>query len=134
MFIISTLLFVSLAAVSESVMDKLQFHFERSVFARLKNKQWWNPKTSWRNKWKNGNKEEGEKFFLSSTIFVFTTDAWHLFKTIRNLFILLSFVSANLVFNTHPLWLTATVGASLWTLYSFVFEQSFSRLLEARRP
>lgn len=32
---------------------------------------------SWRNKWKNGNKSEGEKFPFSSTILVMFTDRWH---------------------------------------------------------
>tara|TARA_R110000868_G_scaffold247696_1_gene504076 strand:- start:118 stop:435 length:318 start_codon:yes stop_codon:yes gene_type:complete len=32
---------------------------------------------SWRNKWKNGDKRQGEKFPFSSTILVFLTDRWH---------------------------------------------------------
>ena len=33
---------------------------------------------SWRNKWKNGDPKQGEKFPFSSTIFVMFTDRWHL--------------------------------------------------------
>ena len=39
---------------------------------------WWNKSQSWENKWKNGDPEQGERFFLSSTVLVFLTDGWHL--------------------------------------------------------
>jgi hypothetical protein len=80
-------------------MDKLNFHFEKSIFSNEKYKQiFWNPIESWKNKWKEDLKTE--RFLGSSTIFVFTTDAWHLFKFFRNtsLFIglgLLGFISYN---------------------------------------
>lgn len=83
-YIVLTLLL--LAGVSEAIMDKLQFHYSLSVFSRF-NPLFWNPDISWKNKWKNGDKLQGEKFWLSSTLFVFTTDAWHLFKFFRNLFL-----------------------------------------------
>ena len=74
-----------LAGISEAIMDKLQFHYSLSVFSKF-NPLFWNPEISWKNKWKNGDSLQGEKFWLSSTLFVFTTDAWHLFKFFRNLF------------------------------------------------
>ena len=49
------------------------------------NPGWWNPNESWRNKWKNGDPSQGEKFPLSSTALVWTTDAYHLMRTGRNL-------------------------------------------------
>ncbi len=71
------------AAVSEAIMDKIQFHYDRSIFSDSKLKQtFWNPNESWKNKWKDDWKTE--RFPGSSTIFVFTTDAWHLFKFFRN--------------------------------------------------
>ena len=71
------------AAVSEAIMDKIQFHYDRSIFSDPKLKQtFWNPNESWKNKWKDDWKTE--RFPGSSTIFVFTTDAWHLFKFFRN--------------------------------------------------
>ena len=41
------------------------------------------PDVSWRNKWKNGNPEEGPRFLGSSTIFVGFTDAWHLAELLQ---------------------------------------------------
>ena len=82
-FLIAGLILIVLAAVSESIMDKLQFHYEKSIFSNESYKKtFWDPSNSWVNKWKEDLKTE--KFLGSSTIFVFTTDAWHLFKFIRN--------------------------------------------------
>ena len=86
---------ILVSAVGKSVMDKLQFHYSKSIFSKFKNQQFWNPEISWKNKWKNGNKLQGESFFLSSTLFVFTTDAWHLFQNIflNSLFLGLFFIT-----------------------------------------
>ena len=79
---IISLLLVGISAISEAIMDKLNFHFEKSIFINKKNQLFWNPIESWKNKWKEDLRTE--KFIGSSTIFVFTTDAWHLFKFIKN--------------------------------------------------
>jgi len=81
LFIISLIL-VAFSSISEAVMDKINFHFDKSIFSDKKNKLFWNPNESWKNKWKEDLKTE--KFLGSSTIFVFTTDAWHLFKFFKN--------------------------------------------------
>ena len=85
-FFIVGLILVSLSAISESIMDKIQFHYDKSIFSNEKyNQLFWNPTESWKNKWKEDLKTE--KFLGSSTIFVFTTDAWHLFKFFKNTFL-----------------------------------------------
>jgi disulfide bond formation protein DsbB len=85
---ISSLIFLSLVlGITKGIQDKLLFHFDTSVFQRLGN--WWNPKESWKNKWKDGDKSKGERFFLSSTWLVSLTDAWHFFGLIRNFSIFL---------------------------------------------
>jgi hypothetical protein len=71
---------IFLAGICEGVMDYLQFRYS-------KDNKFWNPKLSWVNKWKDGKRENGERFFLSSTILVFVTDGWHLMKWFRNRFI-----------------------------------------------
>ena len=80
---------ISLAAICEAIMDTLAHHFEESSFKNL-DKNWWNPIYSGNNKWKNGDKKQGEKFFLSSTLLVGFTEAWHTFKTIRTFLIFLT--------------------------------------------
>lgn len=77
------LLFIVMSAISESIMDKIQFHFDKSIFNSDKyNKLFWNPLESWKNKWNEDMTKP--KFFLSTTLFVFLTDAWHFFKFVKN--------------------------------------------------
>ena len=81
-----------LAAICNGLMDVLSTRYYVSIFRNFKNKQFWDYNISWRNKWSWGEKSNGEKFFLSSTIFVFLTDGWHLFKGLMLLFLVLSIV------------------------------------------
>ena len=72
--IISAILFSVIAGISKAICDlseegKLKFY----------KKTFWIKSLSWQNKWKNGDKKQGEKFFGSSRWFVPLTDAWHLF-------------------------------------------------------
>ena len=80
------LLMFFLAGVAEAHMDTLQFHFYRSRFSSF-NHAFWNPEISWRNKYKLNDPRYGAKFPGSTTIFVFVTDAWHLMKFLRNIFL-----------------------------------------------
>ena len=83
-----TIILISLSAICKAICDKIQFHFSTSIFEKWG--LFWNPRKSWRNKWKNGDKEQGESFFLSSTWLVGFTDAWHLFQSLQWTFIILS--------------------------------------------
>ncbi len=47
---------------------------------------WWNPAESWRNKYENGNPEQGPAFRGSTTFLVFLTDAYHLFGELERIF------------------------------------------------
>lgn len=82
-----------LAGASNGIMDLLSFRFRSSVFDKKQfNRHYWNPSYSWSSKWKKGNPAYGERYLLSSTAFVFLTDAWHLFQWIMITFIALSVV------------------------------------------
>jgi hypothetical protein len=83
MFIIGLIL-VLLSGIAEAIMDKIQFHFDKSIFVNY-NQDFWNPTLSWKNKWRSDLKTE--KFLWSSSLFVFVTDGWHLSKFFRNLFL-----------------------------------------------
>tara|TARA_R110000851_G_scaffold256858_6_gene409353 strand:- start:209 stop:598 length:390 start_codon:yes stop_codon:yes gene_type:complete len=76
MILTTALIFIG--ALCNSVMDKISFHHSKSVFKNMSD--WWNPQESWKFKWKNGNKEEGERFWQSSRLLVGFTDAWHAMK------------------------------------------------------
>lgn len=77
---IASICFCILAGVFNAIMDTLQFRFNTSIFKGWRD-QFWNPELSWMNKWKGGDKKNGERFPLSSTVLVFTTDGWHLMKS-----------------------------------------------------
>ena len=76
--IISAIILVLVSAISKAIMDL-------SEEGKLKgNPGYWHKKESSSRKWKNGDKAQGERFWLSSTILVMFTDAWHLAGFIYN--------------------------------------------------
>lgn len=83
---------MSLAGAMNGIMDTISFHYSSSIFPQGDEKLlgadelFWNPSLSWRNKYKNGDPAQGEKFLLSTGALVLFTDAWHLAK-----FMMLSF-------------------------------------------
>jgi len=91
MWWISILLMI-FAGVCNSFMDVLKTRFNKSVFLGKKPSSWIDPAMSWPNKWKNGDKSQGERFLGSSTVFVWLTDLWHLCKMLMLLGIVVSIV------------------------------------------
>jgi len=73
---------IAIAGISNAVMDTLTYHYNVSIFSKLKNQQWFNPNLSWENKYKNGNEDEGPRFWGSTTYFVWVTDCWHFAKSV----------------------------------------------------
>ena len=86
--------FIILAAICNAVMDKISFHFENSIFNGL-NKYFWNPYWSWKNKYVNQNPYYGRRKFLGIKLAPTFTDAWHLFKSIMIVFMILAVVFYN---------------------------------------
>ena len=58
---------------------------------KFKKKSFWLKELSWVNKYKNGLKSKGEKFWGSSRWFVMFTDAWHLFGFLERVSLVISF-------------------------------------------
>jgi hypothetical protein len=80
-FITTTVILLAAAAFFNAVMDKLQHHYGESIFPQdwqekflWGSRQYWDPKESWKNKWKDGDKAKGPKFPFSHSAFVFLTD------------------------------------------------------------
>lgn len=114
---------VLISGASEGIMDTVQFHFDRSRFSKFKNQSFWDPRISWKNKWKGGNPSLGEKFKFSSTFFVGITDAWHLFKTIRNLTLFIS-LPISAFFISDPFLLIVLI-VSLRVMYGIGFRITY---------
>ena len=80
LLIILSVVFAILSGISKAVMDL-------SEESKIKgNPLFWHKNKSWQNKWKNGDKKQGEKFFGSSRWFVLFADAWHLFGVLFRAF------------------------------------------------
>ena len=79
----SGLMFVSGCFDANAEVLRINYNQFDNVFTGA-NPAFWNPDESWVNKWKNGNPDEGEKFLFSSTALVWTTDGYHLMRTLRN--------------------------------------------------
>jgi len=64
-------------------------------------KTYWIKAFSWQNKYKNGDKKQGEKFFGSSRWFVAFTDAWHLFGIIERIGFVITYTSVGYLINMN---------------------------------
>jgi hypothetical protein len=77
-----SLVLIAIASICNSIMDIVRDKYEVSVFNNPNfNRRYWDAKISWQNKWHGGNRGLGEKFLFSSSALVWTTDAWHFFKS-----------------------------------------------------
>ena len=78
-----TTIFMMIAGMFNAIMDTLSFQYDKSIFLKYpKYEKFLNPQKSWLNKYKNNDPALGPKFFGSMTFLVWTTDLWHLAKTI----------------------------------------------------
>lgn len=124
--VIGILLIVS--GSCKGVMDTIQFHYEISIFNNENHNQlFWDPKLSWRNKYKKNSRSP--KFWGSTTIFVFVTDAWHLFQFLTYTLIFVSLGIALLVPNTISMWILL-----LLTLYRGLFGLGFTMMYNKILP
>ena len=73
--------------------ETLQFNYKtfEKTFPGA-NKQWFDPKQSWRNKYEGGNPDNGPKSFLSTSVFVMFTDQYHLNNFIQKTAIMTALV------------------------------------------
>lgn len=118
-----SLILISLAAFLNASMDKCFNMFDSSIFNTSKfNQNFWNPSISWKNKWKNGDRNQGEKFFGSSTFLVWLTDGWHLLKMVFLLSIIISIILYK------PLFSIVIDGLLLIILWFIIFELSLKFL------
>ncbi len=127
-WILAGVLCVIAAAVCEGVMDTLQFHYMRSVFHQFSNKTFWDPTISWRNKYRDGDPAAGPRFPGSITVFVGLTDAWHLFKLLRNVFVCLAvFLLLSAFISVYWSMLYVVLYR---VVYGFIFTVSYRRFYE----
>jgi len=126
------LILLCLAGAANAVMDIIQFKFNQSIFSRYsKLKQWADPDLSWRNKWKNGDNLQGERFLGSSTIFVWTTDLWHFAQSVMVTSFVMAIFSCYRIFSTEYLLVDIILHFIIFkACFSFTFELFWSKLLK----
>jgi hypothetical protein len=119
-----SLILIILAAILNAAMDTLNARYRQSVFftKQFRINKFTNPEFSWQNKWKNGDRKQGELFFGSSTFLVWTTDAWHLFKTIMLACFSIAIVTYSPVI--HPI----IDALGYWLIFGAVFELFWSKV------
>ena len=132
----TTLFLLMLAGMCNAVMDTLFSHYDISIFKSL-NPLFWNPEVSWKNKWAQPYPQPAEdkwyyfgfippykeRFPYSSTIFVFLTDAWHLFK-----FFMLTFIFLGVVLYT-PMVRQCADFFIYYIAYTFTFTMFYDYVL-----
>ncbi len=114
-----------LAAICNAVMDTLAHHYSTSIFTKYDPK-FWNPKISWKNKYKKGVKALGPAFFLSTGMLVAFTDGWHLFKSTMIVLLASSvilFSHAHFIHILNNIWLN---GLCWMCIYGIAWNVPFS--------
>jgi hypothetical protein len=109
-----------LSGMAEGVQDYLQFHYDG-------NNQFWQPDISWTNKYKHHDPAQGERFPGSTTIFVFTTDGWHLMKATNHLF-LFSSIALKIGAEKRKWYVYILEGISYWVVNRIGFGISYNLL------
>lgn len=119
--IVLSFVFIGLAAVCNSLMDKPMHHWDKSIFSKIKkNKEWWYSPDSWKNKYVDRDSTKGRVKWLWGLINkpVQLTDSWHFFKMWMIIFICLAIsMQSNVI---HP--------AVDWIFYGLLWNGSFSLL------
>jgi len=126
---ILTIILFSISGFLNSLMDVIATKWNSSILSNIKNPRiykWTNP-LSWQNKWKNGDYLQGEKFWGSSTIFVWTTDLWHFAK----LFMLIILCSSIITYTPFiNVWVDALI---LFLTFTGTFQLFYGKILMKRK-
>ncbi len=79
---------MTLAGAADGLTEVIRYDYPafKNRFPNA-NDQFWQPELSWRNKWKDGDPANGPAYFGSTTILVWTTDGYHLSRTLQKSFI-----------------------------------------------
>ena len=128
-----TILLFIYCAICNSMIDKLQFHFSRSIFnSRYFTAQWWNPELSWKNHYKKDLKTE--KFWGAKTVFVWLTDAWHFIENAMVCGFICTVLPYTVIIDLHNIWLCFLVNFLIYRfLFAAVEELFFAKVLNRYR-
>ena len=133
-----TLILIVIAGFGSAIMDCDHCCYSNSKLKPKKietklQKKWdkFSNESSWRNKWKNGDPEQGEKFFGSSTFLVWFTDLFHYAKIAIMLSCLMLAIILYRIYNPfYYRWIKKKVliGITDFIVFFLVFSCSFELL------
>lgn len=89
------------------------------------NRQYWDASVSWTNKYKDNNPDAGSAFPGSTTVFVWTTDAKHLFGTVHRTTLFGAGVTITLG-EKRPIWHYLLDGAISYAAFAASFHAVYS--------
>ncbi len=122
LLIILAVLFAAFSGFTKAVCDL-------SEEGKLKgNPLFWHKNEAWKNKWKDGDKSKGEKFFGSSRWFVMFTDAWHLFGFVFRLCFASTYLCVGLLSISSYYWLFSGIVVYILFAASFHIFHTFKIL------
>lgn len=132
MILIAVISLLVVAMVAYSINSVLLFRYEISLFSKL-SPSFWDPKISWLNKYKvNEYGNRVPRFFLSTTVLVWTTDAYHLLQFIHLscVQIVIGLLLNNyIIIINNKLFNCIFIIIGLKSIFSFSFEKLFTKLL-----
>ena len=99
--IIAYCIFISIITSFLSGFSKAICDLSEDGKLKFYKKTYWIKAFSWQNKYKNGDKKQGEKFFGSTRWFVAFTDAWHLFGIIERIGFVITYTSVGYLINMN---------------------------------
>jgi hypothetical protein len=109
---------IALGGASYGLKETVTHHYP-AFEARFPHadQSWWNPALSWHNKYEGGIPAQGPDFPGSTTVFVFVTDAYHLFGAIDRWDTAIGFVLLTLaLYNSKMMWPSVLGGFVVWSV------------------
>jgi hypothetical protein len=117
------------------IFDTISFHYSISIFSKwIKYEDFINPQKSWVNKYKHNNPDLGPKFFGSKTFLVWTTDLWHLAKTLMITCFVLAIIFYTPLITTKYVLINILINLSiLYFAFSACFVLFWSKLFKLKK-
>jgi hypothetical protein len=115
--------FFLLSGVCKAITNTLDHHFDNSPFDDF-NPLFWNPRISWKNKYKNDMRTP--KFWGSTTFLAWTTDAWHLLDMLHLTFLQFPFALLS-SFNFGNYWLSIPILFGIKFVCGISFQPLYKR-------
>ena len=127
MQILYIFILMACAGFFNACMDTIKDHYSKSIFTKWPG--YFGP-LAWKNKYKDYDFTKGPRFFLSTTLLIWLTSGWHLFKLLMLACFFVSLVLAVNYCALQPIKPIASLMMFIffWAVFQFVFETTYNLL------